>query len=263
MSEPGPRVVHEPPLADDQVGEEHEPRGDVHDHRHPRRTLAGDDHEGQRGQHERKGHPLVEARQRGPVRRRPRAPRMTRGRFRRHAAIMARRGRDDADQPPAASSPRVSGYGAPATRAPTARRPRVGRRPASRRVRRELWSCAIVKVPSPPACCRLSPASWFRVGSGSDGRVVAAEELTELIATHQPQAVGTVGVADQQAQALRRESRVMVGTTTDAGRREIGEIVAATPAARPQVVDLQPGAARAARAAAVPVANQHGADDLG
>ena len=59
------------------------------------------------------------------------------------------------------------------------------------------------------------------------------------------------------------EAGVVVGAAAGTHRGEVGDVVGATPAAGPEVVDLQSVVAGAAGPAAVPVAQQHRAHDLG
>jgi len=82
-------------------------------------------------------------------------------------------------------------------------------------------------------------------------------DVGPLVAVHEPQTVGHVRVADEQVGAVGDEEFVVVGAATDAHRRNIGEVVAASPAARDQVVDLETVSAGAAGYPAVPIALFH------
>jgi hypothetical protein len=81
----------------------------------------------------------------------------------------------------------------------------------------------------------------------------------EVVAVDGPESVGLVGVADQEPLAVGDE-QPMVGA---AHRRQVGEVVGATPAAGPEVVDLEPGSQRTVAVPARPVAQQHRSHDLG
>ena len=94
-------------------------------------------------------------------------------------------------------------------------------------VQRECSSC-----PYPPP----RVARW-RVRRGRRG---------ELVATDESETVGLVGVAEQQQLAVGCELGVVVGAAADADGGEVGDVVGAAPRARPQVMDLQAGAAVAA-----------------
>src|SRR5262245_2734622 len=83
-------------------------------------------------------------------------------------------------------------------------------------------------------------------GAGADvGPVVAVDEL---------EAVGLVGVADEEVGAVGGELGVVVGAAPDADGGEVREVVGAAPADGEEVVDLEAGAAGAAGPAAVAVA---------
>jgi len=85
----------------------------------------------------------------------------------------------------------------------------------------------------------------------------------ELVAADQFEAVGLVGVAEEEVGAVGGEFGVVVGPATGTDGGEVGLVVGAASAAGHEVVDLQAAAAVTAGPAAVPIAGQHGAGDLG
>jgi hypothetical protein len=74
-----------------------------------------------------------------------------------------------------------------------------------------------------------------------------------MVAVHEPQTVGQVGVADQQVGAVGDQELVVVGAATDADGGEVRKVVAAAPTAGDEMVRLEAVAAGTARDAAVPV----------
>ena len=81
----------------------------------------------------------------------------------------------------------------------------------------------------------------------------------QLAERDESESIGLVGVADQDPIAVGNE-QPMVGA---AHRRQVGEVVGATPAAGPEVVDLEPGSDLTVAVPALPVAQQHRPHDLG
>ena len=82
----------------------------------------------------------------------------------------------------------------------------------------------------------------------------------EIGVADQAQAVGLVGVADQGPGTVGDEHLVVAGD--GAHRGEVGDVVAATPGAGYEVVDVEAVAQVAGAAAAVRVAQQDRAGDL-
>jgi hypothetical protein len=64
-----------------------------------------------------------------------------------------------------------------------------------------------------------------------------------LVAVDEAQPIDLVGVSEQQVRRVRGELWVMVGAAAAAHGGEAGDVVAAAPAAGPEVVDLEAGTA--------------------
>ena len=106
---------------------------------------------------------------------------------------------------------------------------------------------------------RCSPLGL--VGEGERGR--QRGELAELVDPDELEAVGPVGVADEEIRAVRGELRVVVGAAPGAHEREVGLVVGAAPTDREQVVDLESRAPVTAWVPAIPVSEAHATHDLG
>ena len=74
-------------------------------------------------------------------------------------------------------------------------------------------------------------------------------EGREILHSNQLESVGSVGVAQQQVGAFGGEHAVVIGPAV-ADECEVGRVVAATPADRPEVMNLEAVAAVAAEPAA-------------
>ena len=83
----------------------------------------------------------------------------------------------------------------------------------------------------------------------------------EVVEVHEAEPVGLVGIADQCPGSVRDEHLVMTAGHTHRG--EVRQLVAATPRAGPEVVDVQSVADLTARDPAMPIAQEHRTGDLG
>src|SRR5439155_7453658 len=142
------------------------------------------------------------------------------------------------------------------------RQARLRQATCSRRARRQARGRASAQG---PAGLKRAARSWPGSGSGA-GVAEAVErvelgvfgEFVELVAADEPEAVGLVGVAEEEVGAVGGELGVVVGAAAGTDGGEVGLVVGAAPAAGDEVVDLEAGAAVAAGPAAVPVAGQDG-----